>query len=72
MPKNKVIKMNNLPTRLPFVATLVYYLVLDRFNAPGWVWGAVGVLMLLVWILAIVNLMREEDVDLFFKESEKL
>jgi hypothetical protein len=45
--KRKVIHKKNLPVHLPLSLTIALYLLLDRSNAPGWVWGALGVLLLL-------------------------
>lgn len=51
-----VLPWNALPTNLPVQTTALAGLLLDRFSAPGWVWGVVGTLMALVWIVAVVRL----------------
>jgi len=50
----KVIAGSQLPIRLPMTSTLVWYLLLDKLNAPAWIWGAMGVIMGLLWCVAIV------------------
>jgi len=50
MSKNnvkKVLKPNNLPTRLPVWSTATSFLLLERFDAPQWLWGALGFFFLL-------------------------
>lgn len=60
--KWNVIDANCLPTRLPYLSTAVAWLLLDRLDAPQWVWGAVGFFYLLLWAVAVT---------LKFKESVK-
>lgn len=46
-----------LPMPSPLLITLVTWLLLDRIEAPGWVWGACGVMLLIlaaVWIADLV------------------
>ena len=52
----KVIDPKQLPMRSPLVATLVFWLALDHWNAPGWAYGAVGVVMAVAWILWFATL----------------
>jgi len=35
--------------RSPLIATLVWWLVLDHINAPGWAWGVFYTLLVIVW-----------------------
>lgn len=62
-PKN-VLSRNSLPAQLPIMATAVAYLLLDKFQPPEWVWGAVGLFFVLVWIAAIRAILQERQVDL--------
>ena len=60
---NKRIKASNLPMQPPLIGTLVWYLVLDRFDAPGWLWGVMGTLLAVLWIAFFVGLFMNEYVD---------
>ncbi len=68
MTKKKVIARRNLPIRFPLSITALAYLFLDKFNAPGWIWGAAGVVVLIYWAVAFFGFgWGEEEVDLFKK-----
>jgi hypothetical protein len=68
----KVIAMSNLPVRAPFWQVAVTYLLLDRFHAPQWIWGACGV----IWAIGIIGYFamrwREISVDIFRKDEPKV
>jgi len=66
----KVIKPSNLQAQLPFTTTGVAYLLLDKFDAAQWVWGALGVVFVLLWIAAIVKIAKCDSVDLFEEISK--
>ena len=68
--KNRVIAFKNLPSRPPIVLTAVTWLLLDRFKAPGWMFGAAGVVMLLLSVAVVVGCSTEEKVDIF-KDGQK-
>lgn len=61
----KVISFKNLPSRFPVLSTIVFYLLLDKLNSPGWLWGVVGTVMGLVWIGAIIAIWTQKQVDIF-------
>ena len=65
MKERKVFAYTALPTRLPTTFTLAMWLLLDRCQPPGWVWGATAVMVALLWLSAIIGLVREELVDPF-------
>jgi hypothetical protein len=67
---NKVISGNNLPSRLPIWSTLSCALALDRWNAPEWLWGAVGFLFLIGWVAMIYGMIVQEKVDIFEKDNK--
>jgi hypothetical protein len=69
MKKTPVISFKNQKTKLPLLTTIIAYLVLDKFNASPYVWGAVGTLFIIFWIASIVAQFREEAVDIF-KENK--
>ena len=52
---------------MPFVGTIVYVTALDYWNAPQWLLGAVGLLLLIGWIGFIVARVNEEDVEIMSK-----
>lgn len=60
MKRKVVIKSSSLQTRSPVGIAIVFWLLLDRLDAPGW---AFGVLWTLVAILALAWLTS------FFTES---
>ncbi len=62
MKTRKVLKREYLPSRLPFLSTAVWWLLLDRLGAPGWAWGASGVLLALFWGVVIFALWHTEEV----------
>jgi hypothetical protein len=60
----KVIKRNQLQATLPTTATISMFLLLDRFHAPGWLWGAMGLLFAIFWVGAIYAMCVQEAVQL--------
>lgn len=50
-----VIPWDALPTRLPTMPTAVAFLLLDRFKAPGWIWGVAGTMIVLWWVSCIIS-----------------
>jgi hypothetical protein len=58
MSEPRQIDVKYLPTRLPVISTAVVYLLLDRHNAPGWVWGVFITLYALYWLGAAAVLYR--------------
>lgn len=67
----KVIKRENLPSTIPLFSTLTTYLILDKFNAPEWMWGVLAFIFLLGWINSIYRIVTDEDVDLLNNDSPK-
>jgi len=63
--KVKVVSPNNLRARAPLASTILSYLLLERFEAQGWVWGVVGTLFAIVWIAWASRVWNEEHVDVF-------
>lgn len=61
--KRNVISRKNLPVRLPMPMTISLGLLLDRLDAPGWVWGVGGAAMVIIWISAILLLASEEETE---------
>ena len=63
--KKKVIKYNNLPTRIPLWSTIVAYLLLDKLNAPGWAWGALGLFFVIGWMVCLLSIFNDDYIDIF-------
>lgn len=64
MKTTKVVPFSQLPMRLPIWPTAVLYLLLDRFNPPGWVWGAAGAIMALLWVICSIAIYKQEETPL--------
>lgn len=60
---SKVISRKQMPTRLPFVGTAFWLVVMDIYNAPGWVWGVVVTLMVIGWGAIIFSAVKEEQCE---------
>lgn len=67
----KVIKQSQLPTKLPIMPSITAALALSYWKAPGWVWGAVGLLFLFFWIGAIAAICKQDQTEVSFKEEQK-
>lgn len=63
MDKRVVIDRKHLPVNLPIMGPIALGLLLDRLGAPGWLWGAVGVLVALVWVLVIVKALTHDEAE---------
>lgn len=64
MPKRRVIKRSQLPSSLGIGSWIVYGLLLDRLNAPSWLWGVVGTIAVIALIGNGYYLMIEEEIEL--------
>lgn len=65
MNKIKVISRRNLPGKLPLLQTLVAILSLDYWNAPQWLWGVVGIILTMYWIVDIFFIINSKQVNIF-------
>ena len=70
MKRVKVIKRVNSPAKLPLTFTAVAYLLLDKFNVTEWVWGAAGIILLIMWIGSITALFMQDCIDIFDKSQK--
>jgi len=53
MNRKNVIKSSSLPTRSPLGLAILFWLLLDRLQAPGWAFGVLwtlAVLLVIVWL----------------------
>jgi hypothetical protein len=67
--KRKVVSSHALPTNIPVSFTISLFLLLDKFQAPAWAFGAFWTLAVLFWLAAIYKVFADEYVDIF--EGEK-
>lgn len=67
--KKQVISRKNLPDKLPSISTLCIIMALDYWKAPGWLWGGMGLLLVLLWISAIWSIIQEKQVNIFGTSS---
>lgn len=72
MASNKVyvIAEKNIPLRAPLYQTLVVGMVLDRFQAPQWLWGLIVMFFIFLWVGFFCARSIQEQVDVFL-ESDK-
>jgi len=61
MQKRKVINSSNRPIKLPVQSSVLAWLLLDKLNASDFAFGVVYCLFVIIWVLAIVLLMAQED-----------
>ena len=66
--KKKVLDRKYLSPVLPVTNTAVVYLLLDKFNAPDLVWGIMGTLYLILWVLTIILASTSESKKPKFEE----
>jgi hypothetical protein len=65
MKTRKAISNKNLSSKSPILLGAVLYLLLDRFNASGVVWGIVIALYGIMFIAWVIDLFNTENVDIF-------
>ena len=68
MEDRKVIKVSNLPTRIPFTWTAVVLLGLDRLGASQIWWGVVLTVLAFLWVGSVAMLFKEKQTDIFKKD----
>lgn len=56
-----VLPRQALPTYYPIQTTAIVYLLLDRFDPPGWAHGVVWSFVVLLWVMA--GLIRHGQID---------
>ena len=65
----KQISWKCLPTPIPVNSSVLCWLALDHWKAPGWLYGACGVLLGVIWVAWIYGLFAYETVDIFEKDG---
>ena len=69
MKKAKFIKAGNRPPRVSIIMPFVWWLVLERFEAPGWAFGVVFAVLGITYVVELFRLFSGEAVDVI--EGEK-
>ena len=62
--KNEVIAFKNLPSRLPVIQSIVFWLLLDRVQPPRWCWGVIGTVLAFIWVVCLVGFFKQKEVDI--------
>jgi hypothetical protein len=68
--KRRVISRKELPVKLPIFSTFMAWFFMDKYHAPGWIWGVVGTVMAILWFGAILVFVDEVDVSVVPKEEK--
>ena len=71
MKYTKVVSRDNLPKQLPLWQTIIMYLFLDKMKPPSWVYGAIGCLYLILWVVGIILVVKQKQVDIFEDKNNK-
>lgn len=61
----KVVKLTNLPTRLPINTTVLSILVLNYYHASQVVQAVFATLLVILWLISIVMIVKQEQTDIF-------
>ena len=69
MKKAKFIKAGNLPPRISIIMPFVWWLVLERFEAPGWAFGVVFTVLGFLYVVELFRLFSGEAVDVIGGEK---
>lgn len=62
--RRKVVTRWQLPTRVPILLPFVAYLMLDKLNPPGWMWGVSWTLLAIFLFLQMISVFVEDDTRL--------
>lgn len=68
--KKRILSSLAVMPRLPLWGTLVTGTCLHYWNAPGWVWGVLGTLYMVVWINWVWHVAQREQVHPFDTNDE--
>ena len=63
MKAPRFIKQSNLPPRLNLLTPVLWFLVLERFGAPGWLYGVVYTVMFVAYAAGAIVLFTGQSVD---------
>lgn len=65
MKTQPVVSWKNLPSKIPILSSIVWWMFLDRIKAPEWAWGVVGVVAVIFWVGAIVRICRSTQKEIW-------
>ncbi len=60
----KALAARNRPRSLSLSFYAVVWLLMDRFDPPGWLWGVIGCLCALLLAASVYDMLEAEDVEL--------
>lgn len=63
MKRKVVIKSSSLQTRSPVGIAIVFWLLLDRLDAPGWAFGVLWTLVTLLALAWVISFWTERLAD---------
>ncbi len=61
MKKRFVLPADHHSSRPPLWSSVVLFMALDLYEAPGWAWGVAGTLWAIFWIVWVWSLVFEES-----------
>lgn len=64
MKSRKVLPWKIMPPKAPIGFPIVWWLLLDRLQPPGWVWGATGFVVAFLFVCAIIDLFTVKYIPL--------
>ena len=59
MTHRHVFPVDHIPARAPLTDTVLAYLAMDYYSAPGWIWGSVGALIAFLWLGYVATLVSQ-------------
>jgi hypothetical protein len=63
MTGRKTIPLKELPMRSPILGAMVFWLFLDRYSAPSWLYGVIGTVYVTFFIVWAFDMCQRTDVS---------
>lgn len=60
----KALATKNAPRRLSLSFYAVVWLMMDRLQPDGWVWGVVGVLCAILFLVSLIDFITAKEIEL--------
>jgi hypothetical protein len=67
----KALSNKNQPKRVSLAGALLVWLLLDRFQPPGWVWGVVLTFVGIVLLAQICDACTAKSIEIFTEEGDR-